>query len=305
MIKCSLKLTGITIFILFSLALISASSYSDVITTTVDPTLVGIGARPVGIGKAFVGLADDVNAVFMNPAGLAGQKTWQVQSMTTQLLNVIRYVSFAGTYNTDYGTFGLGYVGAALGGAIVTTFDAGSGTIIPTGDTIDYTSSVILLSYGSEAKRFLSYDWLDKVSVGATLKIFSQDLSGVEEGLLTGYNIDLGMLYRPNPWLSIGWNQVDILPADMGGKLTGSSGSEDLPTTTKLGAAVKVLGGDDALYQFEQPLVYLLDLDYMSSRANYPTLIHSGIEWWPVSYLALRVGVDQDVIGTGDRKSVV
>lgn len=300
MIKCSLKLTGITAIILFSLTLILSPSYSDVITTTVDPTLVGIGARPVGIGKAFVGLSDDVNAVFINPAGLAGQKTWQVQSMTTQLLNVIRYVSFAGTYNTDFGTFGLGYVGAALGGAVETTISGG--IIIPTGDTIDYTSSVILLSYGSEAKRFLSYDWLDKVSVGATLKLFNQSLSGVEGGLMTGYNMDMGMLYKPIPWLSVGWTLLDALPASMG-KLTGSSGSEYLPTTTKLGTAVKILGGDDSLYQFDQSLVYLLDLDYTPGTANYPALIHSGFEWWPISYLAIRFGVDQDVIGTGSLTS--
>lgn len=294
MIKCSLKLTGIMLVILFSLTLVLSQSSNALVKNASDPTLIGIGARPVGIGKAFVGLSDDVNAVFLNPAGLAGQKSWQVQSMTTELLNVIRYASFAGTYNTDYGTFGLGYIGASLGGAVVTTIDAG-GIVIPTGDTIDYSSSVILLSYGSDAKRFLSYDWLDKVSLGATVKLFSQTLT-VDDGTLAGYNMDLGMLYKPIPWLSVGWNQVDILPASMGGKLTGPSGTEDFQTTTKLGVAVKILGGDDALYQYEQPLVYLLDLD---SKADYPTLLHSGIEWWPSQYLALRFGVDQDAIGTG------
>ena len=32
---------------------------------------LGMGARPLGIGGAFVGLADDGNALFYNPAGLA------------------------------------------------------------------------------------------------------------------------------------------------------------------------------------------------------------------------------------------
>jgi len=276
------------------------------VKTTTDPTLIGIGARPIGTGKAFVGLSDDVNAVFMNPAGLAGLKTWQVQSMTTRLLNIIDYVSVAGTYNTDYGTFGLGYVGATLSGSFVTTMEleGGGGIVIPiiAGDTIDYTSSAILLSYGSEAKRFLSYNWLDKVSVGATIKIFSQGLSGggISDGIMTGYNMDIGMLYKPMPWLSFGWNQVDLLSADLGGKLTSTSGTEhSLLSTTKLGMALKVMG-DNSLYGSVQPLIYLLDLDYVPDRTTEPpTLIRTGIEWWPSNYLALRFGFDQDIIGTG------
>ncbi len=305
MIKVILKKTGLLIFILLSVTLISSySSSADYVKTTADPTLIGTGARVIGMGGSFVGLSDDVNDVFMNPAGLADLKTWQVQSMTTQLLNVINYVSVAGTYNTDYGTFGLGYVGATLSGSFVTTLELGEGPgdiIIPVlaGETIDYTSSVILLSYGSEAKRFLSYGWLDKVSLGATIKIFSQGLSGggISEGLSSGMDMDLAVMYKPLPWLSLGWNQVDALPASMGGKLTSNSGTvQELPTTTKLGMAMKVFG-DDSMYGNSQPLVYLLDLDYSPEQANYPTLVRTGVEWQPISFLSIRTGFDQDAIG--------
>ena len=281
-----------------SITLISSYSSAAYVKTTTDPTLIGIGARPTGTGKAFVGLADDANAIFLNPAGLAGQKTWQVQSMTTRLLNVIDYVSFAGTYNTNYGTFGLGYVGANLSGSFATgTLELGEQGVIPSGlEDITYSSTVILLSYGSEAKRFLSYNWLDKVSVGATLKIFSQGLSGgnISEGLMSGYNMDIGFLYKPSSWLSFGLDQVDALPI----KLTEPNGTEHvLDTTTKLGMAIKVLG-EDSLYGYSQSLVYLLDMDYSSARANYPTLMRTGMEWWPSNYLAIRFGLDQDVIGS-------
>lgn len=289
-------------FTLLSATIISSHSCAAYVKTTIDPTLVGIGARPIGTGKAFVGLADDANAVFLNPAGLAGLKDWQVQSMTTRLLNEIDYVSFAGTYNTDFGTLGLGYIGTSISGSFVTTLELSGGgeTIVPAGSAIDYTSSVILLGYGSEAKRFLNYGWLDNVSVGATLKIFSQGLSGggIEGGLLTGYDMDLGLLYNPLPWFTLGLNQIDALPASAGGKLVDSDGNEsDLPTTTRIGMAMKVLG-DNSLYPFSSTLVYLLDFDYMPTRTNYPTLFHTGVEWWPSNYLALRFGFDQDVIGS-------
>jgi len=277
-----------------------------------------MGARPIGTGKAFVGLADDVNAIFINPAGLAGQKTWQVQSMTTRLLNVIDYVSFAGTYNTDYGTFGLGYIGASLSGSFVTTMElGGDGDIIfpvTAAESITYSSTVMLLSYGSDSQRFLNnnylgwmnFDFMKKVDVGATLKIFSQGLSGggITDGLSTGYDMDLGMLYRPLPYLSFGWNQIDALSVSMGGKITSAGGSEHaLPTTSKLGMALKVLGNDSlygSLYGYTQPLMYLLDFDYMPLRTEYPTLVRTGFELWPSNYLALRFGLDQDVIGADD-----
>ena len=304
MTKYSFKITGIIILILLSVTLFSTYSCAAYVKTTIDPTLIGIGARPIGTGRAYVGLADDVNAVFLNPAGLAGLKTWQVQSMTTRLLGMIDYLSFAGTYNTEYGTFGLGYVGASMSGSFVTTLELSGGgeIVIPVApeSAIDYTSSVILLSYGSDAKRFLDVGWLDKVSVGASFKIFSQGLSGggISEGLLTGYDMDLGMLYKPIPWFTFGWNQIDALPASAGGKLTDSSGNAHaLPSTTKLGIAMKVLG-DNSLYGYTSPLVYLLDMDYMPNRTDYPTLMRTGVEWWPSNYLALRLGFDQDVIGS-------
>ena len=300
-------------FILLSVTLVSSYSSAAYVKTTTDPTLIGIGARPIGLGKSFVGLADDVNAIFLNPAGLAGIKNWQVQTMSTRLLNVIDYVSFAGTYNTDYGTFGLGYVDASLSGSFVTTMElseGGGGIVIPVAaeESINYSSTVILLGYGSDAERFLdnnymrwmNFDFMKKVSVGATLKIFSQGLTGggITDGLSTGYDVDLGALYKPLPYLSFGWNQVDALPASAGGKLTSGSGSEQtLPTTTKIGMALNVLG-DNSLYGFSQPLIYLLDFDYMPLRSDYPTLIRTGMEWWPSSYLAIRFGLDQDVVGS-------
>ena len=45
-----------------------------------------LGSRPIAMGGAFSGLADDANSVFWNPAGLA--------QLTSR--------DFTGTYNTDW-----------------------------------------------------------------------------------------------------------------------------------------------------------------------------------------------------------
>ena len=35
-----------------------------------DPMYIGVGARPLGMGKAFVAVAEDADGMFVNPAGL-------------------------------------------------------------------------------------------------------------------------------------------------------------------------------------------------------------------------------------------
>ncbi|MDD5383183.1 MAG: hypothetical protein PHH60_05980, partial [Candidatus Margulisbacteria bacterium] len=43
-----------------------------------DPSHLGVGARPLGMGKAFIGMSHDVNAIFINPASLANLEDWGV-----------------------------------------------------------------------------------------------------------------------------------------------------------------------------------------------------------------------------------
>ena len=62
------------VFLVVSLLLPPAAvtgAMSDDLTSTASLFDVGTGARPLGMGGAFVGLADDSNALFYNPAGLA------------------------------------------------------------------------------------------------------------------------------------------------------------------------------------------------------------------------------------------
>ena len=42
-----------------------------------DPTRLGVGARPLGMGKVFTAFADDPSAIFLNPAGLNLAEKWE------------------------------------------------------------------------------------------------------------------------------------------------------------------------------------------------------------------------------------
>ncbi len=52
---------------------------------------IGAGARPLGMGGAFVGLADDENAVFYNPAALAFLDRFGVTSLYSRQLQMLDY----------------------------------------------------------------------------------------------------------------------------------------------------------------------------------------------------------------------
>jgi hypothetical protein len=66
---------------------------------------IGMGARPLGMGGAFVGLADDENAVFYNPAGLAFLKTAGLSSLYSRQFGFFDYASVG---------FAMRFVGANL-----------------------------------------------------------------------------------------------------------------------------------------------------------------------------------------------
>ncbi|MFC1767202.1 PorV/PorQ family protein [Candidatus Margulisiibacteriota bacterium] len=296
-------LLGIFLIFVFSFSpVISAAS----IKTTTDPTRIGVGARTLGMGKAFVGLADDASAIFMNPAGIAQLTEPQGTSMTTKLIQIIDYLTIGGVYPTEYGNFGFGYVGASLGGSFVTGFDLvedPDGRVYPvaTAEVINYSNSVMVFSFGTEGRQLLDSDIMDNLLIGANLKLFTQGLSGVVGGgNATGMDMDVGMIYKANEWMNVGLNLRDILPMDMGGEITYQSGlKESIPAYMVLGTAVQVLG-DKGLYDHDHELYYLLDMNYRIQGADYPQTFHTGVEYWPNESLALRFGIDQDLAGRGE-----
>src|SRR3989339_1568883 len=83
---------------------------------TDDSTVIGGGARPLGMGKAFVAIADDADAMLINPAGIASLKAPQGMSMFTNLLNDVYYMEFTGAVPAPIGVLGIGYVSTGVKG---------------------------------------------------------------------------------------------------------------------------------------------------------------------------------------------
>jgi len=108
---------------------------------------LGPGARPLGMGGAFLAIADDANAAFYNPAGLGWQTGITVSSLFARQFNALNYAALGLT--VPY----LGITGLAL--------DSGT---IGTGETaFHYASEAGVLSFGVP---------IGPVGLGARLKLY-------------------------------------------------------------------------------------------------------------------------------------
>ena len=72
---------------------------------------LGVGARPMGMGSAYVALADDPTAVYWNPAGLGGAEGAQVTVMHNEWIQDFRQEFAAVSRSIGKGALGLGISG--------------------------------------------------------------------------------------------------------------------------------------------------------------------------------------------------
>ncbi len=116
---------------------------------------VGMGARALGMGGAFVAVADDANAIYYNPAGLALIEGRNVTSMYSNLMG-------AGNY------FGAGFAQKNIGAALFGLMSTATGTDEygnPTGE-FGYSEGTLT---GGYARAFGPF------ALGGAVKLYSQD----------------------------------------------------------------------------------------------------------------------------------
>lgn len=279
-----------------------------------DPSRSTPNARVLGLGRAFVGLADDSAAIYTNPAGLAERTAWEVSSLSGHFLDEYNYFSMAGYSPLPLGVFGIGFAGSAISGAYVSKVKEGSDPNDPIYE-LDYSTppvsnsnNLYVLSYGAKVGDWLKLakyqnGFLDSFNFGLNLKLFSVGMTGdgITDGSASGRELDLALQYRaPWPWLRAGFTLQNALPFSMGGKLSYANGHEETyPAVAETGLALKLLGQKDALRSAPQELSFVYDVDYHPSLGSYPLINHCGFEWKPLSLIALRLGLDQDANGDG------
>ena len=282
-----------------SCLLIAVALFSSTVYAALDLSEIGVGARPLGMGKAFVGAADDASAIFLNPAGLSRNDDLNLVSMTGNMLGDVRYVMLGASDISPLGKFGFGYVNASVGGIPITTITgSGSTAAIVQTDSTDYSSSVLFFSYGSKLSRFLKNGAGGNVALGLNLKYFLQGFTGggaaMQDATGVGMDADLGFIWDVNRSVSLGLNFQNFLPTGFGGRFIWQRNQlvEGIPLTTRGGGLFKLIGPDGWRQNGDQRLDLALDYEN-SSAQNRPAVMHAGLEYSPLEAIYLRAGMDQ------------
>ena len=260
--------------------------------TTLDPSNNLYTARQLGMGGVSVAFSDDANGIFSNPAGIANAQFPQLTGSSRKLvLDETQYTLFGWAVPTDFGTFGFGYTGMNTGDSLPTKIDPASSRIVidPSREATSYGNSLTAISY---SKQIASW-----ISLGGSYKIFNQALSGdtASSGTATGY--DIGLILKPQTWLTLGTNLQNISGANL---LWDNGVSDAIGGYYKLGCKLNLFGAPGKSLTGRGP-DFAIGIDYntphntLSSATSY----NIGCEYFPLEKIALRSGLNQDGYSMG------
>jgi len=275
--------------------------------------LISPGARPAGMGEAFVAVANDASAVFWNPAGLAYQTGREITFMHANwlpgLTDDLFYEFLAYKMSIEgVGTIGFNVVYLNLGKQMRTS---STGQELGEFNSSEYAISA---SYGDTIA--------DNLAMGLTLRFIYSSLSpygaGTERGSGTasGFAFDVGLLYNfpfLNNRLSWGMNL-----SNMGPKIAyiDEDQADPLPTNLKTGFAFKLVDQKYNKITLTADINKLLVTPRKGSKADpfLKAIVTSwyddpcqteldkitrsvGVEYWYSDLFALRTGYYHDKEG--------
>jgi len=243
---------------------------------------VGVGARPMGMGSAFCGIADDVNAFLYNPSGLTQLDRLQVSAMYANLFSGLSDGSgisnnfLAMAYPSELGTLGFSWLNLSVNSD-------------PERAGAAYSENTYILSYA----KFIEF-----FSAGFSLRFHTKEYSesywtSINPAFSQGRNafgvgFDLSALYKTrDERLSIGMMISDINQPDI--HLETSS---PVPAGFRAGAAYKLM----PVWSFED-ITAAADM----TIRDWDTKFHTGIEGWLENRsIGLRAGLEFGTSYFGD-----
>lgn len=287
--------------------------------------LINPGARQGGMGEAGVAIADDANAIYWNPAGLAFQ--YEDEEVDTKGEATIMHVNWLPQFGLNdlyydyagarYHIDGIGMVGGAI-------------------QFLNYGENIQTDTEGNEIGRFTSNEIAvtgsyalkarENLGVGVNMKFVYSRLSPVQvdaergKGVGSTFAVDLGALYHPG-WaskLSLGANISNIGP-----KITfiDRDQADPIPMNLRVGAAYRILDSEFNRLTFVYDLNRLMvpqdeelrDNSFMTYFYNtwtdgdggdqFKRLSHSlGLEYWYTTLIALRAGYFYEDPNFGNRE---
>jgi hypothetical protein len=224
---------------------------------------LGVGARAIGVGDAYVAVGGDASSIYWNPAGTVSVQNIDAMLMHSEWFEGIRYEFAGGVKSDGRQAFGVGIVGLYMD-----DLERREG---PTSDPIGHFGVFDFAFTGSYARRVTEY-----LDVGVAVKYLTEKIDDKSAG---GVAADLGATYRVPalPGLSTG-----VAVQNVGPQMSFIEDKFDLPVLFRVGAALNVpfdaLNGD-----------VLVVTDALIPNDG-DTKMHFGLEFEYAKMLALRFG---------------
>ena len=272
---------------------------------------IGVGARALGMGSAFAGLADDGTAAFWNPAGLATLGIKQATAMHAEQFGSIVHYDFL-SYTTPLGAPGkpkqaLGVSLIRLGVDDIPNTQGlqiidvnGNGKFDYPEDRLVVDESRFIFDSDNDVALLFSYARTvsGSLSLGGNLKIIRQWLGDSLRS--SGFGVDLGALYvGPHGW-SAGAKLADATTTRI---LWNTGTNEFIAPSLRVGTAKSF-----SFHNRRHILTPAFDVqvgfsdERLSSQANLGSVtfdFHPGLEYWLERRVALRTGFEAKNFSAG------
>jgi hypothetical protein len=240
---------------------------------------IGVGARPLGLGGAFVAAADDGNAMRYNPGGLGYIEDIQLS------LTYARHFSGLINYN---------YAGIVLPFGKTGSFGASFGLLSE--DAKIYKEQTITLSYSSKP--------LHQISAGINLKFLGARFDDSNEWIqenpyftqtsTSAFTTDLGILAKPVNGLNLGIAAENLIPANVNVSEEVSDDDKTVPINIRAGlgynlSAIAQSAQQEALRDVLAKTQIMSEVSIRSGESE----IHFGAEAWIHKSISIRGGYNR------------
>lgn len=162
---------------------------------------IGVGGRASAMGDAFIAVANDVSALYWNPAGLSQFSENQIIFSHNKWIVDINHDFLGAVYHLDNdNTFGIAFTALSMDKMKVTTEFSPFGT----GEYYGFSDIAIAISY--------SRKMTEQFSFGGTIKYMEETLDKLK---MRGFMIDLGTYY----WTGLGSTRFAVTVSNFGNDL--------------------------------------------------------------------------------------
>ena len=286
-------------------------------------------ARSSGMGEVGTAIADDIFAVYWNPAGLAFHDWINPETEYDEDLKPFRQVALAFSkwlpqFNADlyysYGTYGQ-YVEGIDGTIAINITYMHLGEFTRTYENGQVAGKFLSneFSIGGSYATIIATD----LGIGFQLKYIQSNPAPAtsqtdQAGVGRSVAFDLGLLWKPMDMNIFGWDAGDFFSfgfnlQNVGPKVTYRNESDPLPTMLRLGSSFHVYEDDYNDLRFALDASKLLVYrDSLGSDPLPPSLITAwknpgmewamGVEYWYSHIIAVRVGYFTEPSRLGNRQ---